>query len=832
MNKNNVCHRQPFVCQVCLIFNQTKKSYIMKRTILLSLIVITATLLQAQKQVLKSVNSLQKMPNKNIIASNNLKNLVASSIETFDDSVLTTTNGIPLNWSYTPNSSNIDDQFKWYNNGSNGCFGKLYNDTNTVYETINTDTYTVPASSAYLSFDFMCSYYWMIENGTDSVEIYYSIDAGSTWNSIWSNRNPILVEASGIGFPYASGEWLTPMIKLPSSTYNQNITFRIVYAGGTGNYFLIDNLCLKQSHFNDLAFFEIYPDFGEVYLDGWYSNIPIDQVQPFKRSKLFVKNIGELTQTGINVDMGISYNGSNVYSANVNLFSSGVDSIDEFNTFDTMMINSDYLAYQIGTYDVKYTVNQDQTDEDLSDNDTIYTFNVTNNVYSRYNTINISASPSQYAGGSDGDFMGCVFKINTPTVLDHISCYIADGTTDNSGLTAEIYKYDNSTSSYISVGYSDDYYASVSDIGTTVNFQPINTLNLDSGIYSIGFSFHWTAGVSNIFIGAETGFDQNISAATSLNIGGTWYYIYNVPAIDVYLEPTPNTQITASATYGASSSFADSCVNISLYKDNGATADLVQVPKTMVNEMVNFEYLLDGDYYLKSQVIDTLAYSTVLPIYFYDASIIDSATAISVSSGDSIAATINHPETSLIPGTNTIQGTLNTVAKSSEDLSGEVAVLQDATTNEVLFVSVTDENGHYWFGNVTDDLNVKVYFTSFNYPNWSAASFSTENDSSYVVNFIINGDSIYPDGFVNISNVSVEKIDFSLYPNPAKDILHLENIPTNSTVKIFSQTGKLIISDIRKEKTSIDVSNLAKGNYIIVVTNNEGSIGTQKFVKE
>ena len=803
----------------------------MKKIFLLSLIVIAATLLQAQKQVLKPVNSLQKMPNKNIKATNNLKSLITSSIETFDDSVLTTTNGIPLNWSYTPSSSNLADQIKWTQYNGNGCIGKDYNDTNTVFESIYTDTYTVPASNAYLSFDFMCSFYWMIENGSDSIEVYYSIDAGSTWSSIWSNRNSIVVHASGMFFPYTNNEWHNPKIKLPSSTYNQDITFKIVYWGGSGNYFLIDNFGIKQSHSNDLEFIEIYPDFGDIYNDGWYSNIPIHQVQNFKTNKIFINNIGEETQTGVNVDIDISLNGSNVYSTNGNDFLDGNDSIEHFKLYDTLIINSTYLANQMGTYDVKYTLNQDQTDEDFSDNEVIYTFNVTNNRYSRYNTINSKVSPSQYSGGTYGDFMGCGFKINTPTVLDHISCYIADGTTDNTGLTAEVYKYDNSTNSYTQIGYSDDYYASASDVGTYVNLSTISTISLDTGIYYIGVDFHWTAGVSSIFIGAESGFNLNL-AATCLNLGGTWYYIYDIPAIDVYFEPTVNTQITASATYGASNAFADSSVVLSLYKDNGSTASLSQGPRTMVGGTVGFEYLFDGDYYLKSQVVDTLTYSTVFPVYFYDASTIDSATAISVNSGDSVAATVNHPESSLIPGTNTIQGSLSSLSKSGAEISNQVAVLQNTTTNEVLTVSVTDENGHYWFGDVTDDLNVKVYFSSFEYPEWSAAGLMTENDSDYVVDFIISGDSIYPDAPVLVQNIETKNIDFSFYPNPAKNILHLENIPLNSNLKIFSQTGKLVISDTRKERASIDISNLAKGTYIIVVTNNDGSIETRKFVKE
>ena len=70
--------------------------------------------------------------------------------------------------------------------------------------------------------------------------------------------------------------------------------------------------------------------------------------------------------------------------------------------------------------------------------------------------------------------------------------------------------------------------------------------------------------------------------------------------------------------------------------------------------------------------------------------------------------------------------------------------------------------------------------------------------------------------------------DFTLYPNPAQDILNIETQQQIETVKIYNLQGQLI-----KEVStnSIDVSNLNTGLYFVQVTVDGKSI-TKKFIKE
>lgn len=75
------------------------------------------------------------------------------------------------------------------------------------------------------------------------------------------------------------------------------------------------------------------------------------------------------------------------------------------------------------------------------------------------------------------------------------------------------------------------------------------------------------------------------------------------------------------------------------------------------------------------------------------------------------------------------------------------------------------------------------------------------------------------------------KENFSLYPNPTSDVLNITSktgIEFNA-IKIVDLTGRIVKSE--QNKTSINVSDLASGTYLIEIFTNE-SKATSKFVKK
>lgn len=67
---------------------------------------------------------------------------------------------------------------------------------------------------------------------------------------------------------------------------------------------------------------------------------------------------------------------------------------------------------------------------------------------------------------------------------------------------------------------------------------------------------------------------------------------------------------------------------------------------------------------------------------------------------------------------------------------------------------------------------------------------------------------------------------FAIYPNPAKDVLRINNISDNQEVIIYSINGAVVKRDIVSEDAAINVSDLRAGLYIIGVGNE-----FSKFIK-
>ncbi|SDR72480.1 Por secretion system C-terminal sorting domain-containing protein [Formosa sp. Hel1_31_208] len=70
-----------------------------------------------------------------------------------------------------------------------------------------------------------------------------------------------------------------------------------------------------------------------------------------------------------------------------------------------------------------------------------------------------------------------------------------------------------------------------------------------------------------------------------------------------------------------------------------------------------------------------------------------------------------------------------------------------------------------------------------------------------------------------------------IYPNPVKDILNVEFLELNASTiyTIFDITGKRVLNS-KLQSTTIDVSNLSPGNYILRIVSGT-SIQSQKFIK-
>ncbi|MBR5028260.1 MAG: Omp28-related outer membrane protein, partial [Bacteroidales bacterium] len=87
--------------------------------------------------------------------------------------------------------------------------------------------------------------------------------------------------------------------------------------------------------------------------------------------------------------------------------------------------------------------------------------------------------------------------------------------------------------------------------------------------------------------------------------------------------------------------------------------------------------------------------------------------------------------------------------------------------------------------------------------------------------------------FLNITHtdglMGAQLVDFSLYPNPVKNTLHIECGQDIEKAEIFDMQGKMVLS--QENANDINVSILAKGSYILRVATKDGA-AVHSFVKE
>ena len=84
-------------------------------------------------------------------------------------------------------------------------------------------------------------------------------------------------------------------------------------------------------------------------------------------------------------------------------------------------------------------------------------------------------------------------------------------------------------------------------------------------------------------------------------------------------------------------------------------------------------------------------------------------------------------------------------------------------------------------------------------------------------------------GTLSNSNFNTNNLKFSLYPNPASDILNIEMDSELKSVEIYSLQGQKVLLATSKD---VNISNLPSGIYMIRVQDIDGAIATSKMVKK
>lgn len=81
---------------------------------------------------------------------------------------------------------------------------------------------------------------------------------------------------------------------------------------------------------------------------------------------------------------------------------------------------------------------------------------------------------------------------------------------------------------------------------------------------------------------------------------------------------------------------------------------------------------------------------------------------------------------------------------------------------------------------------------------------------------------------LSTNDFEANDLKFSLYPNPANDIVSIDLENEIKTVEVYSLQGQKVLSSKEKQ---VNISNLSKGIYMVRVEDENGAIATKKLVK-
>ncbi|MFN7043972.1 MAG: T9SS type A sorting domain-containing protein [Flavobacterium sp.] len=181
----------------------------------------------------------------------------------------------------------------------------------------------------------------------------------------------------------------------------------------------------------------------------------------------------------------------------------------------------------------------------------------------------------------------------------------------------------------------------------------------------------------------------------------------------------------------------------------------------------------------------------------------------------------------------------NIVVKDMIDLAKfDIATLVPLKSSHDFFTIISGNKVEFIFENINLDFNDAtndgyVVFKIKTKPTLIVGDTFTNNANIYFdYNFPITTNTYS----TTITALSSQDFDFgtyfTLYPNPAKDILNIQSkqdVAINS-VEIYNQLGQIVMASTNTLNT-IDVSNLASGTYFVKINTEKGSANA-KFVKE
>jgi len=126
------------------------------------------------------------------------------------------------------------------------------------------------------------------------------------------------------------------------------------------------------------------------------------------------------------------------------------------------------------------------------------------------------------------------------------------------------------------------------------------------------------------------------------------------------------------------------------------------------------------------------------------------------------------------------------------------------------------------------DFLIVLFYSEYQQGNYTI-DFSQDNSGRHLVISNPSGKKIFYNA-PNLNTLDISKSKISVYPNPATDLIKIENLKPNASLELIDSSGKLIksVSNNKTSTTEINIKDLSSGIYYLKVDGQS----VQKIIKK
>lgn len=427
----------------------------------------------------------------------------------------------------------------------------------------------------------------------DITTVRVSVDSGYTWVDYEINQS---VTQAGTDNP----DYVNIDISADIASNPDSVLIQFWWQGAWDYGWQIDDFAVKELDPNDILIKKT-----SLSEDVTYYQVPESQVQALNFSA-FAENIGYTAQTNVVLTVDVTNGGGSVFNSS----SAPLASLAP-GTSDSLFLTSTFTPAGIGVYDVSMGLDQTETDDVTSNNQTVLNFEVTDTVYAIDNGFYGGQwwNLDDGSGSSNAFEIGAVYEVVADEWASSVSVFVGDNSDPGVIFEINIYEYNVASQAYDLITTTDSYTVTSGDLDSWVTVRFSNDVELTAGTDYLVSVVHY-GGPEALYIGYGTNSSFRGSTLTYDNAQGTWSNQPRTPMIRLNLGEVGLSVISNEAQFEIFPNPTSSVLNLSTSEGKIKNVTIYDLSgKRVLNtnqSQLSIEHLAKGTYLVEIETTSGL----------------------------------------------------------------------------------------------------------------------------------------------------------------------------------------------------------------------------------